>query len=216
MPLTRTTDAAVKRAGDQSTSYIWAAEALALLGPAYGAIAAAERVLLRNAARIPWTWADVDPPGAPAEELWQHLTYTLKPRLAENAAEFRSIEFGIVTVSGIKFERAAVKALLPAGTVPTIRTDDVADTLAPPAPDAASLDKLKSARTCKEWLTEAEKLLPRNKGEKDALYATRLANNVPGFGWKVSRITNIFSEGKRSAGPKVSRKSFSRRKSHDS
>ena len=132
----------VAKAVEKVSTYVWASEALALLAPAYGGIDAANRVLLREAKarRIPWTHTDVDPPGTPVDELWQQSS--LKAQLAQNEATFTEMYvleaplrpaaerwFGMagdafggntITVSGIKFERAAVEALLPAGYVPPL------------------------------------------------------------------------------------------------
>ena len=108
----------MSRAIEQSSTHIWAAEALELLAAAYGSIPTAERVLRREAkaGQIPWTAKDVDPPGAPIDKLWQHHGYTLETRLAQNEASFLSIDLGPVKVGGIKFERAAIMALLPTNT----------------------------------------------------------------------------------------------------
>ena len=102
----------------QSSTYMWAAEALDLLALAYGSITTAERVLLRGlkADWIPWTYMDVDPPGSNVERMWQQLQYTLKPQLAQNQATFlrRGMDLETIKVGGIKVERAAIMALLPA------------------------------------------------------------------------------------------------------
>lgn len=111
-------------AAEDSSTHIWSAEALKLLAAAYGSIATAERVLMRElkAGRIPWTAKDVDPPGTPIDGLWQKGT--LKAHLAQNEATFLELfvlsggppdtGWNTIKVGGIQFERAAIAALLPA------------------------------------------------------------------------------------------------------
>ena len=106
----------MSRTAAQSSTYMWAAEALDLLARAYGSITTAERVLLRGlkADWIPWTYMDVDPPGSNVERMWQQLQYTLKPQLAQNQATFLGgMDLETIKVGGIKVERAAIMALLP-------------------------------------------------------------------------------------------------------
>jgi hypothetical protein len=130
-----------RRAVEKPSTYIWASEALDFLTPAYGSIETAERVLLREAkaGRIPWSHMDVDPPGTPINHLWRQGT--LNAQLARNAATFKvPIVIGdfhlgyntTVKVGGIKFERAAVEALLPADYVARM-CDPAESAQAPPA-----------------------------------------------------------------------------------
>ena len=163
------------RADDQANIYIWADEALELLRAGYGSLATAERVLLRaaKAGRIPWTYEDVDPPGTPVDRMWQNVGESLKPRLAQNEVTFVEVlppssgVFGTfpITVGAIKFERAAVEALLPAGAVlPTAETSDAA---APPA--ATSAERAPSGLP---WTIKVELPAPTMTWSLSALQST--------------------------------------------
>jgi hypothetical protein len=179
-PLTRTAVLAVSRAADQSSTHIWAAEALDLLALAYGSITTAERVLLRElkADRIPWTYMDVDPPGSNVERMWQQLQYTLKPQLAQNQATFLAVgtstggmDLETIKVGGIKFELAAIMALLPAdaaapeaGDGPSDAVDSVSEAI------EAGVNAVKSADPSTVGETVPKKV-GRPSYEKEAIKA---------------------------------------------
>jgi hypothetical protein len=165
-------------------------------------MAAAERVLLREAkaGQIPWTAEDVDPPGAPIDELWQQST--LKPQLAQNEATFVTpwrvgtgfgdLGFETIKVGGIKFKRAAVEALLPVGAVlPAAGSGDVAGATAAAVPPTTAARLQTPKGFCKPWL---KRLAPkRGENETAEAFHERLSKESGGK-WGPDTIKNVLSK----------------------